>query len=263
MNVKLLVVLSTVLCLMLSASNAWGILVWYQGNVDPDAPDSAGPGVQWELYSGVKQGLVVADPDATNGWAWHIVDSAAAKSKWRSSPSEDITSETGATIVARVKTVAKDGSSGENIGIIEYGGLSCGYTWGGPNGQVKEVERGDETYVTSGNAEYRVIRMTAVGTGGPPDGNRRIRLYLDEDPTPVIDIIPATNVSNQPDAFRFGAGSTAGTQDIYFDWITASNEGAFAPGEEVAVLGHSLVIPEPGTLSLLLAALMFILRRSR
>jgi hypothetical protein len=39
----------------------------------------------------------------------------------------------------------------------------------------------------------------------------------------------------------FGAGSTTGTYDIAFDWVTASNAGAFAPGEEVAVIGRSLI----------------------
>ncbi|MGQ9455320.1 MAG: OB-fold nucleic acid binding domain-containing protein [Armatimonadota bacterium] len=36
-----------------------------------------------------------------------------------------------------------------------------------------------------------------------------------------------------------------GQQDVYFDCVTATNRGAFAPGEEVNVLGHSLVPGAP------------------
>lgn len=70
---------------------------------------------------------------------------------------------------------------------------------------------------------------------------RTINLYIDENPVPALTIMPASSSTSARDAFIFGAASTAGAQEVYFDWITATSRGAFAPGEEESVLGYSLV----------------------
>jgi len=74
---------------------------------------------------------------------------------------------------------------------------------------------------------------------------REIKVYLDENPTPVLTMVPAYPSNAQLESWVFGTESNQGygRQEIYFDWITGSNRGAFAPGEEVAVLGQSLVPP--------------------
>lgn len=89
-----------------------------------------------------------------------------------------------------------------------------------------------------------------VATGGtnvPPDPSSRIvTVYKDENPTPVMTIDYAASVDSidllgQVEGFMFGTDNTAAQQLIRFDWVCGSNRGAFAPGEEVAVIGRSLV----------------------
>jgi hypothetical protein len=84
-----------------------------------------------------------------------------------------------------------------------------------------------------------VFRMTAV------DCN--INIYVDEDPTPVITINDVCKSSGTDDGLGFGATNDISWQDIYFDWVTGTNAGAFKPGEEIAYIGRSLCLgPECG-----------------
>ncbi|MHC4444414.1 MAG: BACON domain-containing protein [Planctomycetota bacterium] len=216
------------------------ILVWYMADVAPDAPDSHGVGQTFLLDQGVKQGQLAFDGAAIDCRAWHIVDSALEKTKWQSNDETsnvNIGSSTGATILGRVRVVDAQGTTGSNVAIYESF-KSVGVHWGGPNGLLKETYRGDSTTLT-GDADYHILRATVIGSAPVI-----VNLYFDENPTPVLTINPAANAVSFPDSFGFGTESVVGSQEIYFDWVTASNDGAFAPGtpnEEVAVLGHSLV----------------------
>jgi len=126
--------------------------------------------------------------------------------------------------------LAKSGASGTNIGVRSYAGMSAGVMWAGPSGQIKETKSGSgqEVYVT-GDSDWHIFRLTTIGSSS---STRHISIYMDEDPTPVLDIASPPHSPDQPEGFQFGAGSTSGTQDIYFDWITAADAGVFAPGEE-------------------------------
>jgi hypothetical protein len=217
--------------------------VWeyYGFDLDPDAADSAGAGLSFLLDEGTKQGSLVEDPDASDGWAYHIPDSDSAKSKWRTQPEMPFGGTAGVTIVARVKVTAHSGAADGGLFIWESGDrISASYHWGGPSGLVREDDRGVETTVT-GDSEYHILRMTAEGGGGDLIN---VNLYLDE-----VLVLPMLGVSDRGiggtisgEGLGFGAGSTSGTYDISFDWVSATNAGAFAPGEEVACLGRSLVL---------------------
>lgn len=74
---------------------------------------------------------------------------------------------------------------------------------------------------------------------------RQINVYVDENPMPAMTIEDADSASTAMDAFCFGAASTSGAQDIYFDFITGTTRGAFAPGEELPTLGYSLLPSMP------------------
>lgn len=71
-----------------------------------------------------------------------------------------------------------------------------------------------------------------------------INVYFDENPNPVLSISSAGASTIGPEGFAFGAGSTAGQIDMAFDWITATDVGAFGPAEEFACLGRSLVLDD-------------------
>ena len=78
----------------------------------------------------------------------------------------------------------------------------------------------------------------------PPGHTRTIKLYLDENTTPVVDIQNAAEGSWESDVFLMGSSTAEGMQDVYFDWVVCSSAGAFAPGEEEAVIGCSLPLED-------------------
>ena len=86
---------------------------------------------------------------------------------------------------------------------------------------------------------FHTVRVTALGDV--------VRMYLDDDPTPVVTTIPLTYPGAvSPNGLNFGiAGIIA---DI--DYICWTNEGAFAP------------IPEPATMVLLLTGTLVLRNRS-
>jgi len=65
-----------------------------------------------------------------------------------------------------------------------------------------------------------------------------VNYYLDENPSPVLTITNASgSADGTVDGIAFGAASTAQSKETYFDWISGTNAGAFAPGDEVACIG--------------------------
>ncbi len=223
----------------------------YNGDVDPLATGSTSPSMHCALYREdnlTVNGAVESDVSADNGWVYRIQDGSSTKTKYRflfdgsNSPLE-IANEIGATIVARVKVREQSGSQDGGLFLWEGDNVSCTYHWGGPTGIVKETKRSTAPTVTlDPSTDFVTLRMTAIGRKDAPwDCSRVIRLYFNEDPTPVIELLAPTSETTSYEGFGFGAGSTSGTYDIAFDWITGTNAGAFAPGEEEAVLGRSLI----------------------
>lgn len=146
-------------------------LVWYMGNADPSATNSAGPGYKFiQRAHTTNLGTLVADPDAYDGLAWHITDdSPNLADLWRIGPEVRIGWVVGATILARVKVVSEtDGPNGESCGNIRIfdtaAGNTCETHWGGPTGHIKETMRGNEATV-AGDDQYHIVRMTVKDRG--------------------------------------------------------------------------------------------------
>src|SRR5690606_24133330 len=153
-----------------------------------------------------------------------------------SEPAVSIESSVGATVVARVKTISASDPRGANIAIYDDL-ISTVLNWGGPDGVIREINR-DAFVVVAGDDQYHYIRCT-VRTTGVEDAVV-VKVYFDEQPVPVLTITHAPRVGSEVglDAFGFGAGFTAGAQEIWFDCFYATNAGAFAPGEEDDCLGR-------------------------
>ncbi|GMU20748.1 MAG: hypothetical protein AMXMBFR13_08440 [Phycisphaerae bacterium] len=218
------------------------VVVAYLGDVAPDAADAAGPGMSFSVYEGSGTGELVNDPDACDRKAYRINDPAGSKIKWRVNPAIEIDESIGATIVARVKTVLENHPAGGNL-FIFHSSLHAEYHWGGPAGHVIESWRGAEAAVDIQDDAYHILRMTARNEGG--DNGIVIRLYVDENPIPALVVADASAHNSGLDSFGFGAGSTDGQQDVYFDFVLATNAGAFAPGEESGCLSLPEVCPPP------------------
>jgi len=67
-----------------------------------------------------------------------------------------------------------------------------------------------------------------------------INIYVDEDPNPVITV--SASKSAGTDGLAFGASNSLSWQHVWFDWVTGTNAGAFAPGEEEDCIGRSLCL---------------------
>ncbi len=226
-----------------------GTLWEYNGDVSPEDLDSAGPGRNFIIHSEspmpISQGQVENDPLATDGKVWRLTDSATAKTKFRSQPNTWVSGQLGATLVARVRvhSIGPDTSQGLALGIwddvtgdtaeVFYSGNE-----GAGSGTLKEMKR-NQSVVVTGDDQFHVIRVTVQGT---IILDRVINVYFDENATPAISITSASNNTTGIDGFVFGAGNTPGQIDMAFDWLTATDVGAFAPGEEFECLGRSLVI---------------------
>lgn len=212
----------------------------YLGDADPL---TKGFGLKPETPACVSQGSVEVDPLAGDGKAWRIQDTGGAKTKYVTTPAPAMSGGVGVTVVSRLRVRSATSPLMGGLFIWENPNLSTEIHWGGPTGLIHEPNRGGQFDVTltdplQANDAYHVIRVTA---SGPDDCNRLVRVFFDENPTAVMQIVNASALANTPEGIGFGAGSTAGTYDIAFDWVTGTNAGAFAPGEETAVIGRSLI----------------------
>src|SRR5690606_18219237 len=105
----------------------------------------------------------------------------------------------------------------------EEDGGTCTYHWGGFDGVIQETERGDAAIV-SGTTDFVILRLTSIGRKDDPwDCSRIIRLYLDENPTPVLELVGADEETTLYEGLGFGAGSTSGEYDIAFDWVSGTD----------------------------------------
>lgn len=230
----------------------------YDGTTDPENDDSAGEGFRFRVAEGVTAGGVEPDGDAENGYAWRIVDPAGQKTKyeavrWRQDNQEwdnlDIYSEAGATILARLRVRSWGPNDNEDrrdggLYLWEEDSISATLHWGGAtDGVLMDRSRDGQRVTLTPTDDYVIVRMTSIGREGDDwDCSRIVRLYMNENPVPVLEILSAGEESNtDKEGFGFGAGSTDGTYDIAFDWVAGTNAGAFGPGEELAVLGRSLI----------------------
>jgi hypothetical protein len=232
----------------------------YDGRVNPTASDSAGPGWTFQKSSdSTFDGVVENDNDASDGVALRVNDTGDGKVKyqlWNQQVSVPLTiyREVGATYLGRVRVQGYTGSNDGGLYIYEPESLCSTAHWGGPDGVlVDNKHETDGVAILVGTTDYVTVRMTVVGEAGDDWAcNRIIRYYFNQEDLPESEqpqaaftlVGPADETGNKM-GFGFGSGAgTGGTYDIAFDWISGTNAGAFAPGEEVAVLGKSL-IPQP------------------
>lgn len=234
----------------------------YNGDVEPDSMGSAGSGLQFALAGGVNQGSVLTSaPDTLDGFAWQLFDVGGQFTKWRTSPFQNLGATTGATIVGRLRVATAVAPNSANL-LIDHSSYACGLHWRGNGsavdpvwrpGVLQELERngglhdppnlpstvqlGPEEYDAPYNLAYHVFRMTGAEC--------LVKIYVDENPMPVITIDSC--VAGSTDGLGFGATNSLSWQQVWFDWVTGTNAGAFAPGEEVARIGRSLCLgPECG-----------------
>ncbi len=245
------------------------VISQYDGNVDPIAADSCGPGCNFELTAdegNMLMGAVIVDPDAYDQKSWRIQDDniASTWTHYRSSNNAPGVGDAahggthngnlGSTLVARLK-VPGNTAAGTMLGINlnQAPSTAARVEWGGAGptlpGLVQETFRG-ATGLDNGSTSggYTIIRMTS---GFGTTGSRSIRIYVNEDkkPLPVpLEVLSLANLGNGPGGRGFGygfgmEGTGAVTGEVWFDWVVFTTAGMFAPGEEVDIIGRSL-IPE-------------------
>ncbi|UCD29057.1 MAG: hypothetical protein JSV03_00815 [Planctomycetota bacterium] len=226
-------------------------------------------------------GTVVDDPDAQNGKAFLIAQNSGIDGTGRHgyrTQIEDslgdvdnfLQSKLGFTMVARLKvqynlnaggmiwTWSKSRSSGTDpVKNTDKAGFNIG--WGGPGshaGRIREFQlmdppfddindRTSELLATTPEDQnaYHIIRVV---NGFGVYGNRTLAVYYDEQPDPVLfldeGVLGATKNGDTTDQFCFGTFGASAKSDVWFDWITLTNRGMYAPGEEDDCIGT--LIPE-------------------
>ncbi|MDO8586543.1 MAG: sugar-binding protein [Armatimonadota bacterium] len=214
----------------------------YQGTVvawevlDAD-PDDAGPG-KWSSFSPTQtshdtQYLGDAMPTSA-GPAWTLFEgsesyasvqgdgtlrindnSTASGSKVKWIRSWNATNHRGATVVTRARCASSAGTSIPDI-IIEDGKYTEEISI--LSNKVK-ANLANVEYALDGT-QWHVYRITTSGN--------QLKVYVDEAPTAVLTATLATTTNRA--RICFGSGSSANTQDIYYDYFYCFADGSRGPG---------------------------------
>jgi hypothetical protein len=233
----------------------------YEGAMDPETDGALGPGMRFHLYENVPNGSVADDAQAIDGKVWRMIDYGTMKSRYRAQywnvsdySTIPIHGEGGSTMVARLKVNSWNGTTRDPWISIDHDDASAAeFIWGGNDGVAGENKRDIEEQTLRGTSGFVTLWMSSKGEQ-PADEwkcGRRVDLYLLNDDQEILwqkHIASASAEGSDREGFFFGDNSTAGMMDVSFDWITGTNAGAFAPGEEVAVLGQSLFLTRPCTI---------------
>ncbi len=230
----------------------------YNGDMDPELNDSAGPGRKFQLYENVPNGFVEDDAGAIDGKAWRMIDQfGSIKTRYRayfwdgsSWDNMSLHAEGGSTMVARLKVNSWSGTERRGWIDIEDSDTSSGtFHWGGTDGVASETKRGILEQTGLGTADFVTLWIKTNGDQATAEWQcgRSVDLYMLNDQQQIIwqkHITSASAASSSRAGFFFGDDTTAVKMDVSYDWITGTNAGAFAPGEEVAVLGRSLIVSD-------------------
>jgi len=237
----------------------------YKGDVDPQDNDAAGPGIRFvpDQDSTGANGTVETDYDAIDGKVWRMTDlvepAGIIKAWYRAQYWDGVewqnighNGEGGSTLVARLKV--HDWSADRRrafLGIGENDSSSLEFHWGGPDGVVAECKRNIQDYTGLGTSDFVIVWMTAKGAqaGDEWTCGRELNLYIVDVEGNVLwhrQISEASAEGSTRTGFFFGDSQGALRMDVSYDWVSGTNAGAFAPGEEVAVLGRSLIVSDSG-----------------
>ncbi|MHC4673947.1 MAG: hypothetical protein ACYTF1_09400 [Planctomycetota bacterium] len=214
-------------------------------------------------------GTVVDDPDAQNGKAFytnnlvHGDPDNQGRHGYKSYTTDNggavvrnfLASRLGFTMVARLKVIQN-----QNTGAViwTWSKQRDGYptpksgwniTWHGGGlgalGRLREYQFtnlppedvvSDQLDTNPEASEYHIFRVV---NGFGHYGERIYKVYYDEDPNPVfvIEDPPATTNGAGDDGFCFGTFGQSAAGEVYWDWISFTNKGMYAPGEENDCIG--------------------------
>jgi len=199
---------------------------------------SADGGMTWTssggaLWNGSYEGDSI--PSASNP-SWHAIEgseslasvsagalrvndtSTASNTKlkyerlWRASPAM------GTTVVARVRCAAAGGDTTFTSNLFVEDGVHEVSLKILPDRIV--ARPAGLTYLLNGTA-WHIYRITTRGN--------QFKVYVDENPAPVLTGV--LNSASSDNRVMFGSGASAGTQDIYFDWVRYCTTGDLPPGQ--------------------------------
>jgi hypothetical protein len=222
--------------------------IFYTGAGDalPSDDNSAGSGFKFEIAMGTEQGVVTDDPldaNPTDHKYYQLDDQPGQSTLWRLIRNDGshlpVNATTGATVVGRLKTTSFTAGATipQNL-LIYHDTIAAGAHWSGA-GTVREPFRGNTAPVITDD-QYHIVRVTSLNV---PEVGNFINIYVDENPVPVMSLLGAPDASSDlgssPElaGVGFGTQSNSAVQTILYDWVSGTNAGAFAPGEEVACIG--------------------------
>jgi len=238
----------------------------YLGDVDPMSAGSCGTECTFdpELVP-VTISTVVTDKDAQNRKAFYIQDTVEAETIQLCSKHEvggawdDVFHGfLGTTMVARLKVTSNTNMVGHMWNRMNnWPRTNVMLTWGGAEGgalagKIREDMQalpvgsrttGELASTPQDQGAYHIIRLV---NGFGPYGDRTVKIYYDENPTPVLSLesVPYPPAFATPyHRFCIGIfGDDTSLGEVYYDWVSWTNWGMYAPGEEDACIGS--LIPD-------------------
>ncbi|MHC4799598.1 MAG: COG1470 family protein, partial [Planctomycetota bacterium] len=227
-------------------------------------------------------GTVVDDPDAQNGKAYYISQAETGRQGYKSHI-EDATGDVddflqaklGFTMVARLKVQYNMNAGGmiwawsrsrthatDPVRQTPKAGWVVGWGGSGPShtGKLREFQILTPPYddindrttaqLATTLEEQQAYHIIRVVNGFGIYGNRTLAIYYDEQTDPVLfldeGVLGPTNANGGSDSFCFGTFGNAAIADVWFDWISFTNRGMYAPGEEDDCIGSLIpAFPPP------------------
>jgi len=227
---------------------AYGTVVDDDSNPDPDYNAQNGKAFLLDQVNDPPSNY--GAPNTRNGWASYIDNTDTTNSN------SIINGRLGGTLVARVKVATssamgpilwqRDDAIGDPLPKQGYRVLWGGNGPGLPN-QVREYLN-DVTSDPLGLPKqdaYHIIRIASGwGSFGSTASLSSIYIWMDEDPTPVLVVDNAVSPAYyyKFDSFCFGTFGQSSASIIYFDWISFTNTGMWAPGQEDDCIGSLIPV---------------------
>jgi hypothetical protein len=155
---------------------------------------------------------------AANGLLRILDNSTAANTKLKYERLWKASFATGATVVARVRCLAAGGDTTYTGNLFVEDGV-FGESFKILPDRIVARAAGLTHFLNA--TVFHTYRLTAKGA--------QFRLYVDEHPAPVLTgPLSASATSNR---VMFGSGASAGTQDIYFDYVRYCATAELPPGQ--------------------------------
>lgn len=220
---------------------AWAIGIDYDGSADPAT-------VGWFIFEGKPQAAVVDVDGEPGNKALFVDDTSATKTKYVWGTAEtpgagDINLGVGAYLESRIKSAAFTGSETDapyNLGMYLRGtdASEVGHMLTiRPDRLLMNGQQSSPAVYMGDFTGYHTYRLVYKYKNLPirNEWKNAWAVYMDGAETPVLHALNNTSTSKHFCSPLWGAGNTGTIQQLYFDYVSYRDTGAYPPGMDGTV----------------------------